>query len=133
VRVFLDTNVLASGLTTRGLCAELVETLLRYHSPVLCKSLLDELAGVLAAKFGLPAELISEYRALLMANGELVPEAPALPGIPDPDDVPLIAAAHAARTDIFITGDKALLKLGHVEDMAIVSPRQAWEQLKPTA
>ncbi|MDY0331676.1 MAG: hypothetical protein RBR52_14455 [Thiomonas sp.] len=36
------------------------------------------------------------------------------PGVPDPDDAWIIAAALAARADGFVTGDEALLGLEHV-------------------
>jgi len=51
-------------------------------------------------------------------------------GFPDPDDAPILAAALAADAKLFVTGDKALLALGAVDDMAIVDPRTAYERLR---
>jgi len=36
----------------------------------------------------------------------------------------------AANSDIFVTGDKALLTMKDVEGMAILSPRGFWERLR---
>ena len=47
--------------------------------------------------------------------------------ISDPDDIPILACALAAKAPFFVTADKALLALGMIEGMAIVSPRECWE------
>lgn len=54
-------------------------------------------------------------------------------GVPDPDDAWIIAAALDAGTDLFVTGDKALLELGVIEGLPIVSPRAAYERLRGLA
>ena len=55
------------------------------------------------------------------------------PGIPDPDDAWIIAAALAAGADWSVTGDKALLALGMVENLSIVDPRKAYMKLRGLA
>jgi predicted nucleic acid-binding protein len=35
----------------------------------------------------------------------------------------------ASGADVFVTGDKALLELGRIGDIPILSPRRLWEQL----
>jgi predicted nucleic acid-binding protein len=42
VKVFLDTNVLASALATRGLCAELFEVVLQSHELLVSPPVLKE-------------------------------------------------------------------------------------------
>jgi len=130
VRIFLDTNVLASGLATRGLCAELLEGIIGNHELLTCEAVLQELQRVLADKFGLPKSLIREYLSLLQTEGQVVvvDDIPALE-INDPDDIPILACALAAKTDAFITGDKVLLDLVEVQGMPILSPRQLWQKL----
>lgn len=49
--------------------------------------------------------------------------------IADPDDIPAIASALAGDANIFVTGDKALLELGKIGSMVILSPRQLFERL----
>ena len=130
MKIFLDTNVLASGLTTRGLCAELIERILSEHTLFICDAVLWELERVLGEKFRLPQSVTSGYLGLLHAQSLVIP-ATNLPRISltDPDDVPIVACAIAGKVEIFITGDKALLNLCEVEGLPLLSPRQAWQKL----
>jgi predicted nucleic acid-binding protein len=50
--------------------------------------------------------------------------------IQDQDDLPILSAAISAGADVFVTGDKEMLDLGRIEQLAILSPRQFWERLK---
>ncbi len=130
MRVFLDTNVLASGFATRGLCAELLEVVLGEHELLTCEVVLLELQRVLADKFHLPKPVIDGYLDLLRSEGQVV-AATGLSAITlsDPDDAPIVACAVAAKADAFVTGDKALLDLAAVGGVPIVSPRQFWQTL----
>lgn len=129
MRVFLDTNVLASALATRGLCAELFEGVLAEHDLLTCQAVLTELARILAAKFHMPAELVEAAVDLVEDSAELITHTMALSTpVPDPDDIAILAAARAGDAACFVTGDKALLELGEVDAMPILSPRQYWER-----
>ncbi len=130
MRVFLDTNVLASALTTRGLCAELLEGVIGEHELLTCEVVLQELQRVLADKFRLPKPVIAGYIGLLRTESQIVAAAnlPAI-SLSDPDDEPILACAVAAKADAFVTGDKALLDLATVEGVPILSPRQFWQTL----
>ena len=50
--------------------------------------------------------------------------------IQDQDDLSILSAAISAGADVFVTGDKELLVLRQIENLAILSPRQFWEKLK---
>jgi predicted nucleic acid-binding protein len=43
VRLFLDTNVLVSALTTRGLCSEILETVIDSHELLISEALLEDM------------------------------------------------------------------------------------------
>lgn len=130
MRVFLDTNVLASSIATRGLCAELFENVVNEHELLTCEPVLRELKRVLSAKFHLPDSIIKAFIDLLTAEG-LVIKAQDQPTIKfkDTDDIPILACAIAAKADVFVTGDKALLELGAIENIPILSPRELWQKL----
>lgn len=131
MRVFLDTNVLASALATRGLCTDLFEAVLAEHDLLTCRGVLDELARILTAKFRMPEELARSYGELIEDAAEIVTDTiPLGTPIPDPDDVPILAAGRAGEADCFVTGDKALLELGTADGMPILSPRQFWEHYR---
>ncbi|MGH8116096.1 MAG: putative toxin-antitoxin system toxin component, PIN family [Rhodanobacteraceae bacterium] len=54
---------------------------------------------------------------------------PRTPACRDPDDVPFLELALAARADALVTGDADLLVLAPVRDLAIITPAQAIERL----
>ena len=129
MKVFLDTNVLASALTTRGLCAELFEVVLQSHELLTSDPVLRELERILPGKLGQSEDVTEEFINLLHTHALLVNTAPPFPSLPDPDDEPIVASAIAGNANVFVTGDKALLELQSVEHLPIVSPRNFWEML----
>jgi putative PIN family toxin of toxin-antitoxin system len=130
LKVFLDTNVLASGIATRGLCSELLESVIHDHELLTCKPVLQELERVLTEKLRLPETVVAGFLALLKAEGTVVESRknPSI-AIKDTDDIPILACAIAGKADVFVTGDKELLDLRKIEDLAVVSPRELWNQL----
>lgn len=130
MRVFLDTNVLASALTGHGLCRDLLNRLVIGHTVLLGVPVLDELHRILVSKFRVPENLWDEL-ALRLREFEQVPaaDAPRTLAIPDPDDVPIIACALAAHADVIVTGDRALLKLRSIDGVPVMTPRQLWLKL----
>jgi putative PIN family toxin of toxin-antitoxin system len=131
VRVFLDTNVLASAAATRGLCADVLREVLTSHELLTSAQVLSELDRVLRTKFGVAQELIDDFISLMRQDTVL-----AQPGqlptveIQDKDDLPILSAAISAGAAVFVTGDKEILDIGQIENLAILSPRQFWDKLK---
>lgn len=129
MKVFLDTNVLASALTTRGLCADLFEVVLQSHELLTSDTVLQELKRILPGKLGQSEEITKGFIHLLSTHALVVKSEPPFPSLPDPDDEPIVAAALAGKASVFVTGDKALLQIQHVEGLNIISPRNFWEML----
>jgi putative PIN family toxin of toxin-antitoxin system len=131
VRIFLDTNVLASAAATRGLCSDVLREVLTSHEPLTSAQVLSELERVLRTKFGVPRELIDDFISLMRQDTVLAqPGQVPMVEIQDPDDLPILSAALAAGADVFVTGDKEILDLGRIDNLAILSPRQFWDKLK---
>jgi putative PIN family toxin of toxin-antitoxin system len=129
VRIFFDTNVLAAALVTRGLCAELFEVVLQSHKLLISGAVIKELERILPEKLGQSESVTQGFITLLRSEADLVTSEGAPPPLPDPDDAPIIAAALAGKSDIFVTGDKALLELKSIEGMPVITPRVLWEML----
>jgi predicted nucleic acid-binding protein len=129
VRVFLDTNVLVSAFAARGLCADLLELVLLEHDLVLGRNVLLELNKALRRKVRLPS---ARSAAIVdFVSGEavqiVVEVAPSIAKV-DPDDARVLGEAQTAEAGVF--GDAALLKLGTVGTVRVVTPRQFWEMLQ---
>jgi putative PIN family toxin of toxin-antitoxin system len=131
VKVFLDTNVLASAAATRGLCADVLRHVFASHQLFISRQVLNELNSVLRSKFGVSQDLIDDFIWLLQQDIVLA-EPGKLPRVrlQDKDDLAILAAAISAGAEVLVTGDKELLYLGHIEGLEILSPRQFWEKLK---
>lgn len=134
MRVFLDTNVLVSAFTTRGLCADLLRLALAEHELLSGEVILEELQQVLIERFHIPRPVNEGIIELLRSQAVIIPkpEYPATVGVRDPDDEWVIASALRGKADVLVTGDKDMLVLKRVGEMPIHDPRGFWEILKKT-
>ena len=131
MKVFLDTNVLASAFATRGLCSDVLREVFASHDLYSSDDVLEELENVLKNKFGVPHSLIAKIFELLQRESNLVrSQAQVEISIKDKNDIPIVNAAVTAGVDVFVTGDKELQELGKVGNLEIVSPRRFWELIK---
>jgi uncharacterized protein len=132
VKVFFDTNVLISGFTTRGLCADVIRLVLAEHELITGEVILGEMERVLSKKIGLPALNIEEVLSFLQPQ-TVEPRPNTIPAVPirDEDDRLVLASALAAKCDVLVTGDKDLLDAAaHVSDLTITDPRGFWHLVK---
>ena len=131
MRVFFDTNVLASAFGTRGLCADVVETVVADHVLVTSEAVLAELEDVLHRRFHLPKDRREAILAFLRRH-HVEPTPETLPSVPlrDPDDLPILASAIAAGADVLVTGDKDLLSIRDQVPIPIADPRGVWHLLR---
>lgn len=131
MRIALDTNVLASAIGTRGLCADVMRTVLLEHELVIGESVLLELRRNLVKKFRLPPKVIAEFEAMLRTQAHVGPttRTVAIAGI-DAGDARVLAEALAADAEIFVTGDAKIQALGDRAPLPILGPRQFWEFLQ---
>ncbi len=134
MRVLLDTNVLASAIATRGLCADLFRLVVAEHEFVVGEVVLDELGRVLRRKFRLPTERIAEVEDFLRQHEVAArPDAPDPVSVRDADDQWILATARAAHVNALITGDDDLLAVAGPLPFRILSPRAFWDELRSDA
>ncbi len=131
MKVFLDTNVLVSAFASRGICADLFELVLLEHDLIVGQNVLRELRTALRDKIRLPASRASEIVEFVAGEAAaVIDEAVPVDAKADPDDALVLGEAQGGRAETFVTGDAALLRLGTVAGLRIVSPRQFWEALR---
>ncbi len=130
MRVLLDTNVIISAVTTRGLCADVFRAVLAAHELVTCPKVLQEVRRILSMKFEVPEQLIAEYLEFIGQDAIVaVPEnLPDLP-IQDQDDAEIVEAAIGAGAQVLVTGDHELQGLRSIGKVRIISPRSFWQEL----
>lgn len=130
MRVALDTNVLVSAFTTRGICEDVLNVVLAEHQLVLGEAVLTELRRVLDKKMRMQPELADEAVAFLRREAVIVSSAPALPlEMRDADDVVVVSEAVAGLAEVVVTGDGDILDVAETLPVPAVSPRGFWEML----
>lgn len=131
MKVYLDTNVLVSAFTARGLCADLVRYLLAEHDVMTGEVNLVELRRVLADDFHASEQQIATVEGLLR-DQVIVPRPATASRLPlrDDDDAWVLASAVEGAADLLVTGDKDLLSVAARAPLPILSPREAWERLR---
>ncbi len=131
MKVFLDTNVLASAFATRGLCSDVLREVFASHDLYTSIEVLKELRGVLTNRFGFPEKLIKKIFLLLQREANMAYSQEQVEiHIKDKADIPIVNAAMAAGIHVFVTGDKELQDLARIGNLEIISPRKFWELLK---
>jgi putative PIN family toxin of toxin-antitoxin system len=139
VRVVLDTNVVVSALIWGGTPYRLIEAaadggITLYTSPILLSELREvlsrpHLASRLIEHRSTVDQALQLYANLAIAVTPL--EIPVVvPG--DTDDDHVIAAALAAKARLVVSGDRHLLSVGNLGELAIVTPAEAVARLGPT-
>lgn len=131
MKVFLDTNVLVSAFTTRGLSADVVRLILTEHELLTGEVNLTELERILQKRMGVPAPQVGLVVQLLR-DQTIIPCFKAPPDITvrDPDDLWVLASALAGDAAVLVTGDQDLLVLHGTVSVPILTPRGFWELVR---
>lgn len=144
MKIFFDTNVLLSAAHSDGLCRELLywpsrvlgqdsNNYLKHPNGkieyVSSDRVITELSRNLTRKFrNSPAStvfMVREIASLL----KLVPASETTIPCPDETDGWILADAHLACCDYFVTGDRVVLGFYSVQGMRIISPRELMDFL----
>ena len=138
MRLFLDSNVLVSGIAFSGTEQWILRATFRGgHTFVISEDVRREALNALREKF--PRLRPEADEALFLLRVEVVParayaeRLEAFPGLRDPKDAHVLAAAVASRCDALVTGDRDLLVLGEVGGVRIVRPSEARRLIGPSS
>ena len=134
MKVVLDTNVLVSGLMTRGgTCAIILDLLTEDRLMVaLDGRLMNEYRRVCAEpRLQLDAEAVRDFLRFLDDCAENVTAMPLDADLPDPDDLPFLEVAAEAQA-VLVTGNKKHFPKKLVGAVEVVSPREFLDMLRVT-
>jgi predicted nucleic acid-binding protein len=144
MKVFLDTNVLLSAVHNPGLCRQLVywpsetsaqvenqfalppQLIIKY---VISDRIITELSRILVMKLKYPVDKTAALISNIVTMIPLVPASEVTIPCPDESDGRILADAHLAGCEYFVTGDRIVLNLYSVQGMRIISPRELMDFL----
>jgi predicted nucleic acid-binding protein len=93
--------------------------------------ILDEFAEHYVGKFKATRRQAALVVATLRKHAEIVvPEPVSQDALDDVDDLPVLGTAVAGKADYLVTGDKQLRKLGNSQRVAIVTPREFYDNVR---
>ena len=123
MKVVFDTNVFVSALTLPGGRgdAALRRIIRGEDSLAVSMPIVDELLSVLARKFGYDREALSRAALFLTELGELVEPSETVSVLADEPDNRILECVLAARAELIVTGDRAMLAKGEFDAIRIVS------------
>jgi putative PIN family toxin of toxin-antitoxin system len=123
LRVVFDTNIFVSAFVFPGGTADLAMLRMFSSQDQLCTSriLLLELSRVLAEKFKYNTEEISRVAMIVTERSELIQPQLKLAVLGDEPDNRVLECAVAAKADIIVTGDKAMLALKAYNGIRIIT------------
>ncbi|HWF44909.1 MAG TPA: putative toxin-antitoxin system toxin component, PIN family [Candidatus Kapabacteria bacterium] len=132
MRIFFDTNVLASALAyPNGLCSKLLREAFDNHEVEISEYVLGELKDVLVRKLYRSEQEVKSWIDELREYASILPIVPPIT-IPlrDPDDIPILSTAVQCESEILVSGDKDLLELID-PPIHIMSPRALHDLIVP--
>jgi uncharacterized protein len=131
LRVILGTNVLVAAFATRGLCADVLRTILSEHELILGEVVLTEFRRFLSRKLKVPADRIRGAEAVFEGVPDVPkPKQPSTLQVRDSSDRWILATAEAGGADVLVTGDDDLLAVAGESALRKASPRGFWEMLR---
>jgi len=126
VRIVFDTNIFISALAFPGGSAE--EALRRVLGGraqlIISKTILNEVLGVLARKFGRDQEALSQVAVFLSEITEWVHPKHKLAVLEDEPDNRILECAVSGHAERIVTGDRAMLNLRKYGEIKICSLRE---------
>jgi putative PIN family toxin of toxin-antitoxin system len=122
-RIVLDTNIYVSALRYGGKPKQVLDYAQSGNSKLLISApLMLELVRVLRDKFGFTASRIAGSIEILWRDAEWIEPARRLDLCPDEPDNRVLECALEGKTDFIVTGDRHLLNLPLIKEVAILSP-----------
>lgn len=126
MKAVLDTNIFISALALPGRQAEkaVLAAVEGRFELVISKPIIHEVLGVLARKFERDAEELARVAVFLAELGDVIHPRKVVRTLRDEPDNRILECAHAARADVIVTGDRAMLALGQYMETRVMTLRE---------
>lgn len=123
MRVVFDTNIFVSAFVIPGGLADkaLINIIEGKDDLVLSKAILDELLSVLVAKFSRDEDEISRIALFLSEIAEWTKPTEIINTLKDEPDNRILECASCGNSEVIVTGDKEMLRLGSFRNVKILS------------
>ena len=115
-----------AAFATRGLCTDVLRTVLSEHELILNDVIIAEFERALKHKLKMPKAKTVFSAVEIAAKPAKTSKVP----VRDPTDRWVLAAAIAGRAEVLVTGDDDLLSAASKAPLLILSPRAFWEMLR---
>jgi putative PIN family toxin of toxin-antitoxin system len=130
IRVVLDANVYISALVFGGAPQDVLDLIqMRLLNLYISRSIMDEVAGVLARKFDWTAREVEHALPPLWGRCIVVKPTVRLRISPDPDDNHVLKCVEAAEADFLVTGNTKHFPARH-KSTKVVNVRQFLQNLE---
>ena len=127
MKIFFDTNVIISSFLTQGISYEVIMDAVIHHQVYYSEFLVKEVEKVLKDKFCFSSEFVQEIKNFLKKSFIKGKTSKSILHITsDNIDNQLLSDALNSQVDLFITGDKELLKIKKIHQIKIISSSQYW-------
>ena len=125
MRVVFDTNIFVSALDFPGSRADAAvrRVLDDKDELVISRAIIDELLTVLARKFARDADELGRVAVFLADLSVVVRPRGRVKILSEEADNRILECARTGHADVIVTGDRAMLALGHYQDIEIKSLR----------
>ena len=125
MRVVFDTNIFVSAFVFPGSRADaaLRRALDGVDDLVISRAIIDELLTVLARRFARDADELGRIALFLTDLGDVVRPRGRITILSDEADNRILECARSGAADVIVTGDRAMIALGHYQDIDIISLR----------
>ena len=129
MRVVFDTNIFVSAFVLSGSRADaaLKRVIDSIDQLVVSKAIIDELLTVLAHKFAREADELARVAVFLSDLARVVHPRGRIDVLQDEADNRILECARTGKADLIVTGDRAMLELGHYREIKIISLRDYLE------
>ena len=125
IPIVVDTNVYVSAIVFGGVPRQALQVIAEGpYRTCISAPILKEVRRVLVVRFQYSLEKSDQLDLCLRESSQLVVPADTIAACSDPNDDMVLECAVAAKAQVIVTGDKALLRLDPFRGVRIVTPAQ---------